>query len=46
MEQKFDVVVAGCGVAGLSAAVTAAERGLNVAVLERASREDRGGQSR
>ena len=46
MEQKFDVVVAGCGVAGLSAAVTAAERGLKVAVLERASREDRGGQSR
>jgi tricarballylate dehydrogenase len=46
MEQQFDVVVAGCGVAGLSAAVTAAERGLKVAVLERASREDRGGQSR
>lgn len=46
MEQNFDVIVAGCGVAGLSAAVTAAERGLKVAVLERASREDRGGQSR
>ena len=46
MDQKFDVVVAGCGVAGLSAAVTAAERGLTVAVLERASRDDRGGQSR
>ncbi len=46
MDQAFDVVVAGCGVAGLSAAVTAAERGLKVAVLERASREDRGGQSR
>jgi tricarballylate dehydrogenase len=46
MEQQFDVVVAGCGVAGLSAAVTAAERGLKVAVLERSSREDRGGQSR
>ena len=46
MDQKFDVVVAGCGVAGLSAAVTAAERGLKVAVLERASRDDRGGQSR
>ena len=46
MDQKFDVVVAGCGVAGLSAAVTAAERGLSVAVLERASRDDRGGQSR
>ena len=46
MDHTFDVVVAGCGVAGLSAAVTAAERGLKVAVLERASREDRGGQSR
>jgi tricarballylate dehydrogenase len=46
MDHTFDVVVAGCGVAGLSAAVTAAERGLNVAILERASQEDRGGQSR
>ncbi|MBV7482766.1 FAD-dependent oxidoreductase [Bordetella sp. BOR01] len=46
MEHVFDVVVAGCGVAGLSAAVTAAEQGLKVAVLERSSREDRGGQSR
>lgn len=46
MEKRFDVVVAGCGVAGLSAAVTAAEAGLKVAVLERTSREDRGGQSR
>jgi tricarballylate dehydrogenase len=46
MEHSFDVVVAGCGVAGLSAAVSAAERGLRTAVLERASRQDRGGQSR
>ncbi len=46
MEHQFDVVVAGCGVAGLSAAVTAAERGLKVAVLERSSFEERGGQSR
>lgn len=46
MEHVFDVVVAGCGVAGLSAAVTAAERGLKVAVLERASHDERGGQSR
>lgn len=42
----FDVVVAGCGVAGLSAAVTAAQAGLKVAILERTSREERGGQSR
>lgn len=43
---SFDVVVAGCGVAGLSAAVTAAQAGLKVAVLERTSKEERGGQSR
>jgi tricarballylate dehydrogenase len=42
----FDLVVAGCGVAGLSAAVSAAESGAKVAVIERAAREERGGQSR
>lgn len=46
MENKFDVVVAGCGVAGLSAAVAAAEAGARVAILERAPEEERGGQSR
>jgi tricarballylate dehydrogenase len=45
-EKRFDVVVAGCGVAGLSAAVAAAEVGARVAVLERAPPEERGGQSR
>lgn len=44
--EEFDVVVAGCGVAGLSAAVAAAEAGSRVAVVERAPREERGGQSR
>jgi tricarballylate dehydrogenase len=46
MDYIFDVVVAGCGVAGLSAAVTAAENGMKVAILERSSKEERGGQSR
>ena len=45
-KQPFDVVVAGCGVGGLSAAVSAAEWGAKVAVLERSTFEERGGQSR
>jgi tricarballylate dehydrogenase len=45
-EHKYDVVVVGCGVAGLSAAVSAAEHGARVAVLERAPKDERGGQSR
>jgi tricarballylate dehydrogenase len=44
--RQFDLVVAGCGVAGLSAAVAAAEGGLKVAVIERSTRDERGGQSR
>ena len=47
MEKKaYDVVVAGCGVGGLSAAVSARENGATVVVLERSTREERGGQSR
>lgn len=45
-ELRFDVVVAGCGAAGLSAGVSAAEAGAKVAVLERAPIEERGGNSR
>ena len=43
---SFDVVVAGCGIAGLSAAVAAAQGGARVAVLERAPIEERGGNTR
>jgi len=46
MEHKFDLVVVGCGIAGLATAVSAAEAGLSVAVLERATIEDRGGNTR
>ena len=45
-EGTYDLVVAGCGVAGLSAAVAAAEQGARVVVLERAPKAERGGQSR
>nr|WP_087573859.1 FAD-dependent oxidoreductase [Sphingomonas sp. CDS-1] len=41
-----DVVVIGCGVAGLSAAVAAAEGGAKVVLLERSTEDERGGNSR
>ena len=43
---RYEVVVVGCGVAGLSAAVAALECGARVAVLERAPVEERGGNTR
>src|SRR4030088_3368846 len=44
--QYFDVLVVGCGIAGLAAAVAARQQGATVAVLERATREERGGNTR
>lgn len=43
---EFDLVVVGHGNAALSAAVSAAEGGAKVAVLERSVRDERGGNSR
>jgi len=43
---QFDLVVVGTGMAGLSAALSAAERGAQVAVIDRAPVEERGGNTR
>jgi tricarballylate dehydrogenase len=43
---NFDVVVVGCGIAGLSAAATALQNGARVAILERAVKDERGGNTR
>ena len=45
-ERAFDVVVVGSGIAGLSAAAAALQTGARVALLERAIREERGGNTR
>jgi tricarballylate dehydrogenase len=48
--EQFDIIVIGCGVAGLSAAASAAlsepGKSLRIALLERASEAERGGNSR
>ena len=42
----YDLVVVGCGIAGLAAANRGAELGLDVALLEKAPKEHRGGHTR
>lgn len=44
--ETSDLLIVGCGVAGLSAAVTALQAGLSVTLLERADPENFGGNSR
>jgi tricarballylate dehydrogenase len=43
---SFDIVVVGCGIAGLSAAATALQAGARVAILERSGEDERGGNTR
>ena len=43
---KSDVIVVGCGIGGMAAAAAALEGGATVTLLERAPREERGGQTR
>ena len=45
MAYESDVVVVGCGIAGVSAAVSAAQAGASVRVLERSPKAERGGNS-
>ena len=45
-DDGYDVIVVGCGIAGMSAAVSAQQAGARVALLERAPREERGGNTR
>ena len=42
----YDLVVVGCGIAGLSAAVLAQQNGIRVAIIERATKDERGGNTR
>jgi tricarballylate dehydrogenase len=45
-ENVYDVVVAGSGIAGLSAAISARESGARVALLDRATEKESGGNTR
>jgi tricarballylate dehydrogenase len=44
--ETYDLVVVGCGIAGLSAGVRATGRGLSTVILEKSPEEHRGGHTR
>jgi tricarballylate dehydrogenase len=44
--REFDVIVVGCGGAGLASALAAQEKGARVCILERASEAESGGNTR
>lgn len=44
--EQYEVVIVGCGIAGLSAGLRAAEEGKSVAILEKSPRNHRGGHTR
>ncbi|NHN42816.1 FAD-dependent oxidoreductase [Halorubellus sp. JP-L1] len=44
--RRSDLVVIGCGIAGLSAGLRGAELGMDVTILEKAPKAERGGQTR
>ena len=44
--QAFDVVIVGCGGAGLTAALAAQEKGARVCIIERATKDESGGNTR
>ena len=46
LKQRYDVVVVGGGIAGLSAALSATENGARVALLDRATEQETGGNTR
>lgn len=45
-EHTSDIVIVGCGIAGLSAALRATEMGRSVCILEKSPKEHRGGHTR